>query len=30
LVVSESDQGYYFTHQTPTHPPIHPKYHLST
>ena len=30
LVVSESDQGCYFTHQTPTHPPIHPKYHLST
>ena len=29
LVVSESDQGCYFTHQTPTHPPIHPKYHLS-
>ena len=30
LVISEIDQGYYFTHQTPTHPPIHPKYHLST
>ena len=30
LVVSEIDQGYYFTHQTPTHPPIHPKYHLFT